>query len=784
MPNTIKYSTTGDTLSLKKGNFFIGTGDVGKGPTSATTYWNGITPPSGGYSVYKNKVSNGPAIWTAASDNQLVSLTNNIEGTSFTTVQQCINYFATQSDKMVLNKDYERIITNGLVLNVDAGFLPSYGGSGTTWYDLAYSGNNGTLTNGPTYSSLDGGYITFDGVDDYVNFSGISLTTSSFSCESLFQWSTVGGNRGTLHSLSYQYPSSGYLIRQADTNNNRIVVWSDYGTETYVLSNASIPTSAWTHVTVVQNSNNCSIYINGVLDSTQSLNNPVINTTYPYRIGQRGTSGAFLPGRIAFSKIYNKALTQSEVTQNYNASISRFNTSNIVKNGLVLNLDSSNTVSYPTSGTTWTDLSGYGYHGTLINGPTFDSTSKSIVFDGTNDYVSCGTQIGNFGTSNFTINFLFKTGEQSAPSTFVAKSIGSNPTSDYGWLVNNGSDGTNLGFAIASDNVNWGTNGSYVIQTSGATINNNTWQMATIVGDRAQPNVSIYLNGVLQNLKSYVATTAPFTSLGNVTNDKIFAIGSESDISSSPFPIEANIEALRIYDRSLSQSEVLQNYYQSSIVTNGLTMYLDADNVVSYVGTGTTWKDLTTNGNNGTLVNGPTYTTTNGPAFVFDDTNDYMSTPYVVEAATSSNLQTLCSWVYGTGTDNSFFGTNANSTGKFHIILNYQSNGQLRFGESYYGGGGGVQDQTNTVSVSSNPTWNFACIVKTAAGIYDVYYNGVKVISNATKAATGSSNLALGTWWSGFYAPSTTSLLYTYNRALSAEEIAQNYNAHKYRFGL
>ena len=55
MPNAFKYSLTNQTLALKKGNFYIGTGDVGKGPTSSTGYYNGITPPAGGYTIYLNK---------------------------------------------------------------------------------------------------------------------------------------------------------------------------------------------------------------------------------------------------------------------------------------------------------------------------------------------------------------------------------------------------------------------------------------------------------------------------------------------------------------------------------------------------------------------------------------------------------------------------------------------------------------------------------------------------------------------------------------------------------
>ena len=73
MPNAIKYNVSAETLALKKGNFWIGTGDVSKGPTSNTGYYNGITPPSGGYTIYLNKANNGPSIYTVTNDAQLIN---------------------------------------------------------------------------------------------------------------------------------------------------------------------------------------------------------------------------------------------------------------------------------------------------------------------------------------------------------------------------------------------------------------------------------------------------------------------------------------------------------------------------------------------------------------------------------------------------------------------------------------------------------------------------------------------------------------------------------------
>jgi len=231
----------------------------------------------------------------------------------------------------------------------------------------------------------------------------------------------------------------------------------------------------------------------------------------------------------------------------------------IVTDGLVLALDAADRTSYPGSGTAWNDLAGSN-NGTLTNGPTFNSgNGGSIVFDGVDDYVTCGTSVGNFGTSNFTINFFFKTSQTQSPRTFMAKSIGDSPTSNYGWLVNNGSDSYNLGFAIANVNGSWGSNGSYSIQTSGVTINDGNWKMATIVGDRTQSNVMIYINGVLRSLQTYVGA-ANFSTVGSVSNNQQFVVGAESDPGPSLFPINGSISFVQIYNKALTASEVLQNY--------------------------------------------------------------------------------------------------------------------------------------------------------------------------------------------------------------------------------
>ena len=219
-----------------------------------------------------------------------------------------------------------------------------------------------------------------------------------------------------------------------------------------------------------------------------------------------------------------------------------------------------------------------------------------------------------------------------------------------------------------------------------------------------------------------------------------------------------------------------------NIITDGLVLLLDAANTKSYPTTGTVWSDLSRGNNNGTLINGPLFNSANGGSIVFDGVNDCVTTTCVIEAATSSKLQTFCSWLSGTPTNNSFFGSDADSGGEFHLILDFPTPTQLRFWTSAFGGVGGGADQTNIVTVTPNPSWNYGCIVKTAVNTFDVYFNGEKVISNANKTAFNPSFFNLGRFWINSFRKATIGITKIYNRALSAQEVLQNFNATRARF--
>lgn len=333
MPNTIKYSTGSESLALKKGNFYIGTGDVPKGPTSSTGYYNGISPPAGGYTVYLNKESNGPSIYVATNDAQLIDFTNKIAGTSFTTATQCLNYYATQTDKMVFNRDYEGIITNGLVLNLDAGFTPSYSTSGVTWYDVSNGGNNGTLTNGPTFNSSNGGNIVFDSTDDYGTVS-YNSNLDLINTVSLQTWVKYTTTSNTI-LIEKSNNNTHYQLQIFDSNQGtpgiagQLVFMLQPNESNWVTSGVVTNDGNWHHVVGTYNrtSTTSIIYIDGVLTNTNSsITTGPTSNAQPLLIGSRSGVGGF-GGSIANILIYNRVLSASEVLQNYNAQKSRFVTS-------------------------------------------------------------------------------------------------------------------------------------------------------------------------------------------------------------------------------------------------------------------------------------------------------------------------------------------------------------------------------------------------------------------------------------------------------------------------
>ena len=214
-----------------------------------------------------------------------------------------------------------RIVTNGLVLCLDAGNTKSYPGSGTTWTDLSGSGSNGTLTNGPTYSSGNGGSIVFDGIDDFVQCTG-SLTGTDAT---FIAWINRNGNQtsysGIIFSRSTQV--SGMNFRLSDTLGYH---WASIpGTDQFV-SNLTIPNLAWCMCAVSVSSTAATLYL-GTSSGISSATNTISHTSTTIddiKLGQDDLGSRWYKGNIANAQIYNRALSAAEIQQNFNALRGRF----------------------------------------------------------------------------------------------------------------------------------------------------------------------------------------------------------------------------------------------------------------------------------------------------------------------------------------------------------------------------------------------------------------------------------------------------------------------------
>jgi hypothetical protein len=493
MPNSIKYNVSAETLALKKGNFYIGTGDVGKGPTSSTGFYNGITPPSGGYTIYLNKETGGPSIYTVTTEAELTGLTNTLSvstnliknnnggnfangtiapftgaygtlptivditndkpyngststkaakfvagggmniytdptpftmtvgvtytfsfwyrqtnanqfnigfnnqggsgdvngnfqaysdygnfapptqtwqrcswtftnvvnkvyffiysansvagseclmteftltegsmpgGPGLATSGNCLNWFSTQTDKIIFNRDYESIVTSGLVLNLDAGFSPSFAtipsnanfSTVTPWYDVSSGGNNGTLTNGPTYSTNGGGTIVFDGTNDLVNIGyKINLLNNDITQEAWVNTDVMVNWHGIISNMISW--GTGFSLQIGPIQNIAAMVSGEY------LKTSWTPSiGVWYHIVAThRSSDNLNVlYVNGVQENTMVreisyVENAVtqIGVFYTY-------PSLYFDGKMGPVRSYNRALSATEVLQNYNAQKGRF----------------------------------------------------------------------------------------------------------------------------------------------------------------------------------------------------------------------------------------------------------------------------------------------------------------------------------------------------------------------------------------------------------------------------------------------------------------------------
>ena len=223
------------------------------------------------------------------------------------------------------------IAESGLVLSLDAANRKSYPGSGTTWTDLSGRGNNGTLVNGVGYNAANGGSLSFDGVNDYMNLNSalnFSTNTGFTMCLFLQQNPTqVNSTWNYFHSNATTQIEIG-----AYGTTNQVFNFKDNTTNSVVASGNVV--SSWSYIAFGTNPTTRTPFIHTFNSSGYTLSTSATafsNMTVGFeRIFSTGTGGGisgetrYYGAKCAVVQAYNRALTAAEVQQNFNATRSRF----------------------------------------------------------------------------------------------------------------------------------------------------------------------------------------------------------------------------------------------------------------------------------------------------------------------------------------------------------------------------------------------------------------------------------------------------------------------------
>ena len=221
-----------------------------------------------------------------------------------------------------------KIVTDGLVLCLDAANRKSYPGTGTVWNDLSGNGNNGTFgpsTAAPTFSGDNGGSLVFDGSNDYINVGSGSSLTSGYINITVSTWfyPLLNTTRSDIVT-KYLYPQ-GWLIY---FSSNRFAVDGRENSATYIQNQSSDTYSVnnWYNIVFTKNSTNWKVYVNSTIqaDNTWGNGTTPFSNSVPFAVGRIGSSPSYAKGQISNVQAYNRALSADEIRQNYNALKGRY----------------------------------------------------------------------------------------------------------------------------------------------------------------------------------------------------------------------------------------------------------------------------------------------------------------------------------------------------------------------------------------------------------------------------------------------------------------------------
>jgi hypothetical protein len=209
-------------------------------------------------------------------------------------------------------------------LCLDAANKQSYTGSGTVWTDLAGS-NNGTLTNGPTFSNANAGSIVFDGSNDYVNITGSpSINISGdYTVEVWVNIESISSDPVITSKWSTD-PKSMYIgfYPPGNISHFRTLANNAHYNASFVFTSENI-VGKWNQIVAITSGSTVQIGNNGEIKGSAFW--PGVDNAPNTSLLVNGFGGQVWPGKVSTTRVYNRALSPTEILQNYNATKGRYN---------------------------------------------------------------------------------------------------------------------------------------------------------------------------------------------------------------------------------------------------------------------------------------------------------------------------------------------------------------------------------------------------------------------------------------------------------------------------
>jgi len=646
------------------------------------------------------------------------------------------------------------------------GYWSMEDGRGSIATDFSGNGNNGVFAGGATWTGGKIGKAT--SFHDYASSDSINIPyspslsiTGDLSISTWFKINTLDADE---HRIVSNWGVSQQYLTNLRANQFLFAARGPgYINQGYVVSGATFSAGTWYHVVSVKSGTFLYLYTNGALTDSVDIGITTLNTsTSSISIGNENTGSAEFDGLLDEVRIYNRALSATEVSALYNASLgTKINTSVNTRgpqNGLIgqWSFDGQDI-----SGTTAYDRSGQGNNGTLTNGPVGvkGKFGQALKCDGSNDYVYISSFDQTLTSATFTAWVKLKS-YQPASGIIFSRSIGiTGMDLSYG-------DSTRLGY-------HWNGLEYYF---AGPSLPLDKWVFAAVTVTPTNAVAYVGSDEVLTSVTNNATSSASHISTLNIGRDP-----------EAPRFFDGLIDDARVYNRALTAAEIaeLYNLGNATKINSATADPLSANLVLWHTFDGqklntTTSTDSVVDGHDGTLLGPTPVKGKRGQALRFDGINDYIETS---SNFTITDPLTITAWINkktNVAWSSILIRYAGASVDCFALGLDPESSGAKIMYEWNNTSGNGW---TNRVaSNTSIPTGEWAHVAAVTDGSnVSLYLNGQYDGGGAVGAVCGSGPLQVGINAAGTveYFDGMIDDVRLYNKALTAAEVLQLYNATK-----